>query len=141
MHAAMQPCIHASMQRELTANSRSIITKKFLEGLQRNKTETQVMPVTGLNHVDDVKQSKKTTARLHKDCMESKKECMAKAEPQIPASHTISYMDPSTTEEVDMTQVKLKIVVFHDSIDNMINLNFQNIAPKTTIHLLMCYTM
>jgi hypothetical protein len=56
------------------------------EGLQR----TQVMPVTGLNHGDDVKQSKKTIARLHKDCLERTKECMAKAEPQIHASHTIS---------------------------------------------------
>jgi hypothetical protein len=48
------------------------------------------MPTTGLNHDDDVKQSKKTTARLHKDSMK---------------------------KGADMTQVKLKAVIFHDSVD------------------------
>ena len=48
------------------------------EGLQRETNETQVMPTTGLNHGDDVKQSKKTTARSHKDCMKSKKNAWLK---------------------------------------------------------------
>ena len=97
------------------------------------------MPTAGLNHDNDVKQSKKTTARLHKDCMESKKECMAINEPPIIAPHVVVFpvhednnqtyrlgqqlkeeqhmlMDPST-EGADMTQVKLKVVVFHDSVD------------------------
>ena len=72
-------------------------------------TDTQVMPTAGLNHDNDVKQPKKTTTRLHKDYMESKKECMAKDEPQIvfPVHEEQQIlMDPST-EGVDKPDVNI----------------------------------